>query len=158
MSQVEASDAVAKLRAALSKAWEIILELREDFKAKTKYQQLRIMIAAVFLLDIVATVAFVVAMSGPSAEIEAWFQKSFPLDMLIVRNLAGEDLYDVHIVLDHRFKATISHLGESETIGLEIENRFLADDGFGPERGYVPKQLSVEFEGEKLDLPLRLER
>ena len=108
------------------------------------YAKLRMWIVAAFIADVVLTFGYiaVAGSGGPSAAVEAWFEPSFPSNILVVRNFDTEPIEDVELIVDGRYRAQLSQLMPGPT-GLTIDRDFHDGVQATPPATYEPRRLEL---------------
>lgn len=74
--------------------------------------------------------------------VEARFDRGFPADLLVVRNLAERPLTRVELELDQTYVYRTEAL-EPGTRTFDLRRSFRDDEGTPPPIGYVPRRLRV---------------
>lgn len=126
---------------------------KDDYAALDRFGKLRFWIIGAFVLDLMLTVAYVALSSGSGPILEAWYQRSFPFNMLVVRNLDSDPLSGVELVLDGRWRAELPSLSPGPN-GFQVERDFRDGAGERPPPSYVPKALEVRAGGDSHHLPI----
>jgi hypothetical protein len=97
---------------------------------------------ALFVLDVVLSVAWVVHATGPASELEAWYQAGFPSNLVVLTNHTDAPMRDLEVVLDGRFLLKIRALMPGPT-GFQIDREFRDARRRRPDAGYKPQSARV---------------
>ena len=109
---------------------------------------------AFLAVDVLVTMIYIFAASGPSRDVRVWFEVGVPANVLMINTFSDEDLEDVVITLDNKFKFEQTTL-PPKTSGFPMDSHFRAGDGSRPPDNYKPRQVVIEIDGERREIDLR---
>lgn len=151
-----AQSAVDRLKELLGLIKDTAVDLKTDFQEESKFQQMRILTALVFLVDVVATLVVVFVLAGGGAEYEAWLESSGPSNLLMIRRSTDDLERGVEVLLDGTYKATVDLKGKSA--GFAMDAVFEDPNGRPPSRDYKPRRIELVVDGDRVSVPLGAKR
>ena len=119
-----------------------------------RFALMRRLLWAFLVVDVVVTVTYILAFSGPSRNVRVWYEVGVPANILMINTFSNEDLENVEITLDNKFKFEQNTL-PPKTSGFPMDSHFRAGDGSRPPDNYKPQQVVIEIDGEQTELDLR---
>jgi hypothetical protein len=143
------------VKAGAERVGSAIQELHTRYKSEGRFNQMRIWVIAAVILDALLTSAFVMS-SGSSnpLRIDAWYQKGFPSNLVVIRNDSKRELIDVELEIDGRYHANVDHLTLGAN-GFSIDQQFLDAQQHAPPAEYRPSTLTVRAGRDEVDIRLR---
>jgi hypothetical protein len=143
----------SQLLEGIAGAFDFLRDTKEAYEGAGRFAKMRIWILAVLIVDLAATLAFVLMVGGRAIDVEVWFEQSFPSNMLIVRNESGDQLDDVTLTLDRRWVLQVSSLAPGLR-GFEVNREFRDASGSAPDDAYRPQQLEIKAGGDLMTVPV----
>lgn len=125
----------------------IFRSTKDAYDGASRFARLRMGVLAVFAVDVLAVLVFVLGSGGRPLDLEVWFQPGFPSNMLVVRNEGSRPLEDVKLLLDGRYGLEVLSLPVGLQ-GFEVNRDFRDADNLAPEEDYRPQTLRVETDGD----------
>ena len=134
----------------------IFQKSKDAYEGSGRFQKWRLWVIGALVLD-VALVGVVFAAIGLSTvDLEAWYQPSFPSNLVIVRN-NGAALGPATIVLDGVYRLEGAKL-EPGVNGFELERRFRNSKEEHPSASYQPSRLRLTVDGNDVEIEVRSHR
>lgn len=124
---------------------------KEAYDGAPRFARMRLLILGLLIVDVFAVIVFMSTMGSRDLDVTVWFEKSFPSNMLVVRNESGDPLDDVRLTLDGRFVLVVPRL-EVGVRGFEVSHDFVDTDELTPDDDYLPRVVVVEADGETMSL------
>ncbi len=129
---------------------------KEAYDGANRFARMRLLILALFVVDVLVVVIFMGSIGSRDIEITVFFKKSFPSNMLVVRNESGETMEKVRFTLDDRYVLTVPKL-EPGLRGFEVNREFIDAQELSPGDEYEPRIVVVETDGEKMTLDVSID-
>lgn len=137
----------------LAHLMELAQQARESYEAGTAFMRMRVWVLGVLGLDVLGTLVFVASVGAPVLEVAVWFEKSFPSNMIVIRNETGDELTNATLVLDGRYKLEVETM-EPGPNGYEVNRAFRDESDQAPGDAYVPVNLDIIIDGEAVRIPV----
>jgi hypothetical protein len=132
-----------------------IEELKQRYRDSGRFNQMRLWVVVAFVLDALLSGAVVLGTTRVTIRAEAWFQKGFPSNLIVVRQLDSRGFEDVEIVLDGgRYKGHVDRITPGAN-GFALDQQFFDAKESPPPNDYVPRRLTIRVQGgRQLDLEI----
>lgn len=134
----------------------LVRSTKEAYDGANRFARMRLAILAFLVVDLVVVVGFMSSIGSRALELTVFFKKSFPSNMLVVRNESGEAMTQVRFTLDNRYVLTVPSLAPG-LHGFEVNRVFMDPQELPPEESYTPKVVVVETDGERMTLDVSRE-
>lgn len=129
---------------------------KEAYDGANRFARMRLLILALFVVDVLVVVIFMGSIGAREIEITVFFKKSFPTNMLVVRNESGDTMKEVRFTLDDRYVLTVPKL-EPGLRGFEVTRDFLDAQELTPGEDYEPRIVVIEADGDRMTLDVSAE-
>jgi hypothetical protein len=138
-----------KLKEFLGSAFGFIRQTRDTYEAGTRFMRMRVWIVALLLIDVFATVAFLIFSGIRTFDVDVWFEPGFPSNMLVVRNQESP-VSNAILVLDERYRLSVERIDVGVN-GYEVNRAFRDSSDASPPDSYKPQKLVIKFGGGTYD-------
>lgn len=143
-----------RLREAQEGLLSLVRQTHEAYAGAGRFTRMRGAVVGLLGLDVAVVVVGVLVASmhaGPFA-LEAWFEPSFPSNMIVIRNNDGP-LESVTLTLDNRYRLDVPTMARG-LAGFEVERQFRDEAGSRPDASFRPSALEIRVLDEVMRVPL----
>ncbi|MBK8010963.1 MAG: hypothetical protein IPK13_06405 [Deltaproteobacteria bacterium] len=143
-----------RLREAQDGVLSLVRQTHEAYAGAGRFARMRGAVVGLLGLDVVAVVVgvLVASMQGGPFALEAWFEPSFPSNMIVIRNNEGP-LEAVTLTLDDRYRLDVPTMARG-LAGFEVERAFKDEAGKRPDASFRPSALEIRVLDSVMRLPL----
>lgn len=142
---------------AIESLGSLLRQTKDAYEGASRYARMRLLILVLLAVDVFAVFIFIATFGSKALEVTVWFEKSFPSNMLIVRNESGDPIDDVKLTLDGRFVRVVKRL-EAGPVGFEVSRDFFDPQELTPEDDYQPQVVLLEADGEQMTIEVSAKR
>ena len=126
---------------------------KDAYDGSGRFARWRLWVMAALLADVGIAVAVFIVVGLQALQLDAWYQPSFPSDLVIVRN-QGEALGPTEIVLDGQYTLQTESIDRGVN-AFEVERRFRNAKSERPQPAYRPKKMVLQTAGDRVELDVR---
>ncbi len=144
---------VEDLKEGLGSTLAFLKDTKGAYEGSNRFAKLRIWVLGLLGLDVILTLLYVAFAGGQVFDVEVWYQKSFPSNLLIVRHNGGRALKDLTLTLDGQYSNWVDRL-EPGLKGFELRGDFHDATGLAPGDQYRPRQIQLKSPEGEMTIPV----
>lgn len=141
------------LKEGLSSALDFLRDQKGAYEGSTRFAKMRVWILGLLGVDLVVTLFYVALAGGQVFDVEVWYEKAFPSNLLIVRHNGRRSLRDLTLTLDGRYTNWVDRL-DPGLKGFELRGDFHDATGLAPGDDYKPAQIQLKNPDGEMTIPV----